>query len=479
MLMEITSPYFILFSLVAVAVYYILNHKYRVPFLALLSLAFIGNMNYLLLPYVILYATMNYYFGRILPGSNRKILLYRLGLILNLTQLIVLKYATFTFDPFFELVGINLLISKISHIIVPIGISYFTLQGIGYLINIKMGWEKPEKNYADFLLYIVFFPKFLSGPIERSNHFLPQLKENKTFDEKQVAEGLKIILIGFFKKLAIANQLAPYVFDAFANVESTGPFGLWILFFLVPLYLYFDFSGYTDIAIGIAKAFGIDLLPNFNRPFFAENVTNFWKRFHISLASWFGDYIFRQTVFKRRKWGVYASTYAVFITWTLFGIWHGAGWNFMVLGFIQALAINYEFFTRKFRYKLFSRFPKFVNVFVGRIITYVFYCISLIFFFSNDLKSVFAYFSRMAEIKGPILIDDLSTKPISLLIYVPLFLLLEYIQNDHSNTYNRIESFWSGDTMKSRIFRWSVYSAMITIMYVVGFKAQQFVYADF
>jgi D-alanyl-lipoteichoic acid acyltransferase DltB (MBOAT superfamily) len=342
-----------------------------------------------------------------------------------------------------------------------------------------MGWEKPENNFFHYLLYITFFPKFLSGPIERSNHFLPQLKEKKAFNGPLIITGLRIVLIGFFKKVAIANQMAPYVFDAFKDVSSAAPLSLWVLFILLPLYLYFDFSGYTDIAIGIARIFGIDLLPNFNRPFLAQNVTTFWKRFHISLASWFNDYIFRQTVFNRRKWGIFASVYAVFITWILFGIWHGAGWNFMLLGLLQALAMNYEFFTRKVRYRLFSKLPGFVNIWTGRIVTYLFYCLSLVFFFSHDLKSVGIYLSRLTEIRGPIVVDDMSTKPFSLLIYIPVFLMFELMQNDYGNLYRKLEAFWLGESNKNRFFRWTLYSIMITILFVAGFKGQQFVYANF
>ena len=135
-----------------------------------------------------------------MPGSAYKKHLFRTGLILNLTQLIILKYADFTLSPLFSLVNADPdFILKISKIIIPVGISFFTLQGIGYLINVKMGWEKPEKKLQDFILYITFYPKYLSGPIERSNHFLPQLKVNKTFNEEHVAKGLRIMLFGLFK----------------------------------------------------------------------------------------------------------------------------------------------------------------------------------------------------------------------------------------------------------------------------------------
>jgi hypothetical protein len=199
----------------------------------------------------------------------------------------------------------------------------------------------------------------------------------------------------------------------------------------------------------------------------------------MSLALWFGDYIFRQIVFKRRKWGVNASVYAVFITWVLFGIWHGAGWNFMALGFIQAIAINYEFFTRKFRYKLFAKLPAFVNIWIGRILVYLFYCVSLVFFFAPDLNSVFMYLAKLTEIRGPIVINDLSLLPFSLIVYIPVFLFLELIQNDYSNAYKRLEAFWLSDRIRNRIFRWTVYSTIITIIFIVGLKAQQFVYANF
>ena len=204
----------------------------------------------------------------------------------------------FRSDPVFEALNSTIAVSKLSEIIVPLGISYFTLQGIGYLINVKMGWEKPEKNFLIFLLYIIFYPKFLSGPVERSNHILPQLKQLTGFNDQQVSDGLRLALIGFFKKVAIANQIAPYTVGSYENINFADGSTSWLIFIIQPLYLYFDFSGYTDMARGVAKTFGIELLPNFNRPFFADNVTNFWKRFHISLSSWFNDYVFKQTSFK-------------------------------------------------------------------------------------------------------------------------------------------------------------------------------------
>jgi D-alanyl-lipoteichoic acid acyltransferase DltB (MBOAT superfamily) len=477
--MQITSMAYILASIVSIFIFYLLNPKYRILFLTLLSSVFIASYSYLLLVYIIFYALINYYLGIIIPGTKFKKAVFRTGLVINLSQLVILRYASFAIDPVFEALNSTIAVSKLSEIIVPLGISYFTLQGIGYLINVKMGWEKPEKNFLLFLLYIIFYPKFLSGPVERSNHFLPQLKKLTVFNEQQVSDGLRLALIGLFKKVAIANQIAPYAVGSYANINFADGSTSWLLFIIQPLYLYFDFSGYTDMARGIAKTFGIELLPNFNRPFFADNVTNFWKRFHISLSSWFNDYVFKQTSFKYRRWGIAASTYAVFLTWILFGIWHGAGWNFMMIGFLQAVAINYEFFTKKIRTRLFSKIPGFITIWFGRILTYLFYCVSLVFFFSPDISSAVNFFSKLSHFSGPLPLEDMSLKPFEVIVYIPVFLLLELIQNDYNETYIKLENSWLADNTRSRIFRWSVYTLLITIIFVVGLKAQQFVYANF
>lgn len=480
--MDIISIKYAILVIVSVFIFYLLNHKYRIGYLVLLSCGFIASFNYYLLIYVVFYSLINYFIGIRIPDSKFKKALFRTGIILNISQLLVLKYASFAIDPIFQIFNSNIHISKLSEIIIPVGISYFTLQGIGYLVNVKMGWEKPEKKFLNLLLYITFYPKFLSGPLERSNHFLPQLKVIQSFNNQQVADGLRIALFGFFKKIAIANQLAPFVSGAYANLNSVDGSSLLILLLLQPLYLYFDFSGYTDIAIGFARTFGIELLPNFDRPFFSENVTTFWKKFHISLSSWFNDYVFRQTSFKYRRWGVYASVYGLFVTWTLFGIWHGAGFNFMLLGLVQALAIIYEFFTKKWRVILFSKVPGYIRILLGRIFTYFFYGGSLVFFFSSDINSSFLFFLKLFKSSVSIqsmIIKALREIPLSAVILIIVFLLIELIKNDFKETFIKLEHFWSGDKKKNQLFRWTIYSSVIAIIFVLGSKVQQFIYAQF
>jgi len=478
--MDITSLYFISFSVLSIFIYYLLRNEYRVLFLTLLSCAFIATYSYFLLIYVLAYSLINYFIGLKIPDTRFKKLLFITGIVFNLTQLLLLKYVTFTINPVFELLNIDLDLTIISRIIIPVGVSFFTLQGIGYLINVNLGWEKAEKNFINFLLYISFFPRFLSGPIDRSNHFLPQLRTNKTFDGENISAGFRLVLFGLFKKVVIANQLAPIVNGAYANTGNSDEYSLWVVLLLQPLYLYFDFSGYTDIAFGIARALGIELRPNFNRPFMSESMTEFWKRFHISLSSWFHDYVFIRTSYRYRKWGMKASNFALFLTWVLFGIWHGAGWTFMLLGFLQALAIIYEFFTKKMRVRFFSKLPVFLRKWSGRIPTYLFYCVSLVFFFAPDMGSLVIFFSKLKDFSGgSFSLDGISTIPYMLIIYIPLILILELINEDFPKLHSKLAEIWNGDNRRSIFFRWTVYSIIITILFVNGLKDQQFVYANF
>ena len=458
--MQIISIPFAIASIISVFLFYLFRPKHQIGFLVILSYCFIVSYNLNLLVYVLVFSLINYIFGLKIPSSKNRIVLFRIGIGINLVQLVLLKYASFAVDPFFQIFGSDIQVSRLSEIIIPLGISFFTLQGIGYLVNIKMGWEVPERKLLNFMLYIMFFPKFLSGPIERSNHFLPQLKAPKTLIENQVILGLKIALTGFFKKVVIANQLGIVVTSAYTNIDAIGGINFWLVILIQPLHLYFDFSGYTDIAIGLSKAYGIDILPNFNKPFLSENVTTLWKRFHMSLSFWFNDYVFKQLSFKYRKWGKNAAVFSVFITFTLFGIWHGAGWNFMILGFVQALAINYEFFTKKTRVKLFMKIQDNYRIWIGRVSTYLFFGISLIFFFSPDIDTAFRFFTRIANTDIPFQ-QQLFTAPVLIAVFFSvIFLLVEIINNDFKFCYAKIIKIWSD----YKFLRILVYYAAIVLI---------------
>lgn len=478
--MDITSIYYFIPIVASVFIYYLVNNKYRVLYLSLLSCGFIASLSLNLLIYVIGFSLINFYLGILIPASRFKKIIFRIGIIINLTQIILLKYASFTIDPVLQIFSYDLKTLGLSQIIIPLGISYFTLQAIGYLINIKMGWEKPEKKYLNFLLYIIFFPKFISGPIERSNHFLPQLNIEKSFSQREVTLGLQIILIGLFKKHVIANQLGLIVNPVYNQIDSMGTASLLLVILVQPLYIYFDFSGYTNIAIGLAKTFGLSLLPNFNRPLFSENVTAFWKRFHMSLSFWFNDYVFKQVSFRFRKWKSYASTIAVLITWLLFGIWHGAGWNFIVLGLLQATAIYFEYSTKSKRVVFFAKIPELMGKWMGRFMTYLFYGISLVFFFSPDLNAALKYFGRLRYLDLPLRIDTSDRRSLILsCIFVVIILLLEYLSVDKIKTYIKLNMIWNCEKNGYKILRYGLYYIILLMIIYFSGVGTEFIYFKF
>jgi D-alanyl-lipoteichoic acid acyltransferase DltB (MBOAT superfamily) len=490
--MDVTSLKFAFLAVVSVFIFYMIRGKARIVFLSVISFLFIASFSLNLLIYIVGYTLINYFLGKAIYSSEHKLALFRTGIIINIAQLFILKYASFAIDPLLSLFNYQIVVSKISEIIIPVGVSYFTLQGIGYLINVKMGWEKPEQNLVNFSLYLTFFPKFISGPIERSNHFLPQLRGLGHFKQENVTEGFRMVLIGLLKKLVVANQIGLIVNPAYQNINLSEGGNLLFVLLIQPLYLYFDFSGYTDIAIGLARAYGIRLLPNFERPFFAENVTSFWKRFHISLASWFNDYVFKQLSFKLRKYKNSATLITMFVTWTLFGIWHGAGWNFMILGTLQALAIAFEYFTKRKRQAVYSVIPDTVRKWIGRIFIYLFYSVSLVFFFSPDLATSLSFFDKLGPVKlslpitfSPItkgsLINDYMNIISSTFSYGVLivFMIIEAISCDRKVLFEKMGELWTSNRKGLRTVRYIFYYVCLLLIFYYGGVQTNFIYFQF
>jgi D-alanyl-lipoteichoic acid acyltransferase DltB (MBOAT superfamily) len=247
--------------------------------------------------------------------------------------------------------------------------------------------------------------------------------------------------------------------------------------FIQAIYIYADFSGYTDIALGIAKLFGINLTDNFNRPFFARNVSDFWRRWHISLSSWCNDYIFKTIIFKRRKWGQKAAVYGVFVTFIIIGIWHGAMWTYVILGILQGLAINYEFFTKRTRLRIGSKIPIFWNNFFSRVVTYTFMSFSLIFFFSKSFPDSIYFVKNMFVFKDNSLIgNDLGLEHKHIYIVSVAILIVFIIQIFEERGIRLIEKIES----KPLWLRWTSYYLIIYIILMFGmFATTNFVYLQF
>ena len=401
--MLFTSLEFLVFFLVVFITFFSVPLRFRLLVLLGASLCFIGVASPVFLIYSVLFVLANYSIGRAIGNKSLKYRqqIYYLGQVFNIGGLVFYKYINFIVENINT--GLNLFTPvEIPYltIIIPLGISYYTFQGISYLYLIFKANDKPETDLASLALYMLFFPKIMAGPIERHRIFLPQLRKNLVFDYDRVVEGGRLVLWGMFKKVVVGDTFAIILNKVYGNVEAFPGQALILTFLIQPVQIYCDFSGYTDMAIGFAKIFGINLSPNFNRPFFARSVSEFWRRWHISLSSWCNEFIYNRLLIKHRKWGNWAVVYAIFGCFMIIGVWHGANWTFVMLGIIQVFALTYEFFTRKWRSQLFQRIPVSVGKWISITVVYLFVCLFLIFFFAKDLSDAFYFLSAMPDVKN-------------------------------------------------------------------------------
>ncbi len=275
----------------------------------------------------------------------------------------------------------------------PLGLSFYTFQAIAYLTEVYWEETPAERNLPDFLLYMLLFMKFLSGPIERPNDLLPQIKKLHPASYDMMTYGLKLIAIGLIKKLIIADHLAPHIDEIFQAVHTASGAQLIMAALLYPIELYADFSGYTDIAIGCAMLFGLRLSPNFERPFTAQTITDFWRRWHISLSSWVRDYLYLPLTSVTRRLGQTGIAISLIITFVALGIWHGVGWNFVIYGLIQGIVIVWEQNTTSIRKTISRRIGSPLYGLLAAIRTYLIFAFSLIFFKAKNMDDA-VYFIR-------------------------------------------------------------------------------------
>ncbi|MEN6427567.1 MAG: MBOAT family O-acyltransferase [Phycisphaerales bacterium] len=385
-----TLPFFIFFAIVYGGYLLIKGTRLRLPWLLVSSYVFYAWLSPLyLIP--LAYATVVDYFvaGRI-EQSDRKRAWLAVSIVNDLAVLGFFKYAGFVAE------NINLLLSSLRvpyaipspGFLLPAGLSFFLLQSIGYTIDVYRGTTKREKSFLAYAAFVAFFPRLLAGPIERANHLLPQLQGEGRVTLRDFTDGLSIFVVGFFKKVALADYLAIYVaqvYDAPAQHQSPA---LLLATFLFAWQIYFDFSGYTDMARGIARMMGINLMLNFNNPYLAVSMGDFWKRWHISLSSWFRDYVYIPLGGNRKgKFGTYRN---LFITMVLSGLWHGAAWTFVLWGAVHALG---NFATRELERTPFyvNRLPKIVKqLFVFALVT-----LAWVFFRASSIGDAWTIVSRI------------------------------------------------------------------------------------
>lgn len=393
--------YWSLFFSIILFFYYSVGHRFKAIVLFFASLSIITYLSIAVAFVILIFSILNFFMGILLERFShikaRRLALFWSSILLNIGILAFFKYFNFfTSGPasFYFNTGIYSYTPYLS-IMIPIGISYYTFQTLGYLIRINRGSEKAEKNFAVFATYLMFFPKFLSGPVERSNHFFPQLHSEVKFEQHNIRSGAREFLWGMIKKIVIADTLFGPVSEVYSNIHGYSGLVFFMVLVLQTIYIYCDFSGYSSMALGLAKMFGIKLMDNFNRPFMAKNISDFWRRWHISLSSWCNDFIYNPFIIKYRRFGNNAVVAGIFLTFFIVGIWHGANWTFVILGILQGAAIVYEFYTKKYRVRFGKKFSKkWVSRF-SRIIVFLFMSFSMVFFFSNTVQDALYLISHL------------------------------------------------------------------------------------
>lgn len=282
-------------------------------------------------------------------------------------------------------------------LILPVGISFYTFHGLSYVIDIYHKKIKPERNFVDYSLFVSYFPLLVAGPIERATHLLPQVKVRRKFNFAKAREGIHQIIWGLVKKVVIADTCALYANSVFDHYESMNSLSLILGSVYFAFQIYGDFSGYSDIALGTSKLFGIDLLRNFNYPYFSRDMAEFWRRWHISLSSWFRDYLY--IPLGGSKAGMAMAVRNTFIIFIVSGFWHGANWTFILWGLINAVYFLPLLLLKRNRNNLETISLSWdwasVRMFLGMIMTFSMACLAWIFFRAKSLTDAFGYLARM------------------------------------------------------------------------------------
>lgn len=437
--------------------------------------------------FLLIFSTLlDFYSGAKIEAAKTKIqkkFWLFLSISVNLGFLGIFKYYNFFADSFSEglsLIGIKANLGTIN-IILPVGISFYTFHGLSYVIDIYFNRIKHEKNFINYSLFVCFFPLLVAGPIERATHLLPQIVKKRDFNYTKAVYGMQQILWGLFKKIAIADNCAEHANVIFNNssIYSGSTLILGALFFTFQIYC--DFSGYSDIALGTAKLFGIDLLRNFSFPYFSRDIAEFWRRWHISLSSWFRDYLY--IPLGGSKGGTLLKIRNTFIIFLVSGFWHGANWTFIIWGLLNALYIMPSIISNTNRNHLDivakGKLIPSLKEFLSMTFTFMLTVFAWIFFRAENLHHAISF---IFGIINGILQKAAYVESINYLVWnvgfvlpvlLILFMVAEWLGREETFALAKV------NYSKNRYFRWSVYYTIIIILLFCSGKEQQFIYFQF
>ncbi|MCB0453194.1 MAG: MBOAT family protein [Aequorivita sp.] len=441
-------------------------------FLVVVSYIFYAFWDWRFLSLIFLSTIVDYsvglWLGKTQNLTKRKLLL-GISLVFNLGLLMTFKYFNFfveTFVDAFALFGTSLKVTS-WNILLPVGISFYTFQTMSYTIDLYRKRIEPTKDIVAFFAFVSFFPQLVAGPIERASHLLPQFKVKRTFNYNASVDGLRLILGGLFKKMVIADNCALLVNNIFANYEVASGSTLFFGAVFFAFQIYGDFSGYSDIAIGTARLMGFDLMKNFNYPYLSQNFSEFWRRWHISLSTWFRDYVYIPLGGSRVSKG--RLVFNVFVVFIVSGLWHGANLTFVFWGFIHGLFVLLVllFFKKETPFSSERMLPTFGQLIrIG--VTFFVVVIAWIFFRSETISMAFQYIGRIFS-------PNLFSKPeipMSGILYLFLFMVFEWIQRTR-------EHILDIGYLKNKWLRYGIYYCVVFALFYYAGDLQPFIYFQF
>lgn len=445
-------------------------------FILIASYAFYGWWDWRFLGLIALSTAVDYFIGIAIEQTSEKRkrkLLLGISLAVNLGLLIYFKYTNFFIDSFVDaMTGIGFQSNMSSlHIILPVGISFYTFQTLSYTIDIYRGQLKATRNPIDFAAYVAFFPQLVAGPIERAANLLPQFKMPRVFDEQKGISGLHLILWGLFQKMVIADSCAPYVNSIFDNYESMNSLSLILGAFYFAFQIYGDFAGYSNIAIGSARLLGFDLMRNFNYPYFSRDIAEFWRRWHISLSTWFRDYVYIPLGGSRGS--KIQQLRNVMIIFLVSGLWHGANWTFVIWGLLHALFFLPILLLGKNRQHVADiatmKWLPSISDILKILITFSLTCFAWIFFRANNLTQAVDYIKSLVLSRSfGMQYLNIERYAVEMLLIIAIFIGFEWFHRTQEHPFN---GKW----------RWLNITAVVIMLLTLGVYSdhQDFIYFQF
>jgi len=472
--MVFNSIEFLVFLPLVVLLYYLLPHKGRWLMLLAASCVFymwfVPKYILILLVTIVVDYSAGLLMERFADQPKKKKTFFIVSIVSTLAVLLIFKYLNFLTANLDQLcASLGMETHLMTHIILPIGLSFHTFQSMSYVIEVYRGHQKAERHFGYYALYVMFFPQLVTGPIERPANLLRQLHEEKKFDYVNISKGMRLILFGFFVKMVVADHLGEYVDEVYGHLEEYNSWSVLGCMVFYSFQIYCDFFGYSTIALGSAKLMGFDLMDNFKTPYLAKNIAEFWHRWHISLSTWFRDYVYIPLGGSRVKFGRWA--FNILVVFVLSGIWHGAAWTFLLWGFAHGLLHIVEKALR-------SRFPekeprhKWLKISVDALCvvkTFVLVTLFWVMFRATDFEHLKAIFeTAFTNFDGG---EQMSVKP-GMWIYLGGLILFDILLRN-----TRFDA-WCDDIPLA--LRWLIYAVLVFMVIACSSVANfPFIYFQF